>query len=282
MTRYKDNANAINDLNVIAEEIEDMKAAHISNTTVSANIEQIEDLLSDLDLDIEASGESNEIEEIVDDGDTEVSAMSDEAIEENVDLDDLEMAIERDGFNASQESEITSSANASETLKKAKANKPAAGEKKVREKKEATPRAPRDMNSLDPVNFVLEGDATTMSSDDLETNKVAVMGAVPTQKKIAEKYENLFLALSQGKQPSVYVTQAFKLLDEKKTVTSADIVGMFKGVYKQGTAQSQAGQILTLFDAVKIATRQRNTLVMNDNSVVADKLRTIFENAKAA
>ena len=32
---------------------------------------------------------------------------------------------------------------------------------------------------------------------------------------------------------------------------------------------SQAGQIMNLFDVVKIATRTKNTLVLNENSVVA-------------
>ena len=59
---------------------------------------------------------------------------------------------------------------------------------------------------------------------------------MPKQNKIAEKFENLFQQLGNGKLPSVYVVQAFKLLESKKSVTSADIVADFKTTYKQGTA----------------------------------------------
>lgn len=121
-----------------------------------------------------------------------------------------------------------------------------------------------------------------MSDDDLATNKQEVIAAKPEQKKIGEKFVNLFVSLNAGKQPSVYITQAFKMLEEKKTFTGAELTAMLKVSYDQGTAQSQSGQIMTLFAAVKIATRNKNSLTLNDNSVVAERLRKIYEDAAAA
>jgi hypothetical protein len=51
---------------------------------------------------------------------------------------------------------------------------------------------------------------------------------------------------------------------------------MFKASHSQGTAQSQAGQMMNLFATTKVAERQKNTLVLNENSVVAQRLRDIL------
>ena len=102
----------------------------------------------------------------------------------------------------------------------------------------------------------------------------------PAQVKIAEKFENLFTALSVGKAPSTYVMIAFKLLDEKKTVTSADIVAAYKASgLGEGTARSQSGQIMHLFATVEIATRVGQTLTLNASSTIADRIRKVISSA---
>ncbi|WP_276122644.1 hypothetical protein [Pararhizobium qamdonense] len=251
----------------------------LAGSTVAA-LAYLDDILDDLELDGLGGEEiSDEVEEVVEASavveDEPAAVVTDEDLE-NVDLDELEMSIDREEGYASQESEMSVAENAAQTAAAAK-TQPATTPRAPRAP--SAPRTPRDMASLDAKVFVLEGDASTMEADALEKNKATVMAALPSQKKIAEKFENLFAALNAGKQPSVYVTAAFKLLDEKKTITGTDITTMYKATYKQGTAQSQSGQIMTLFEAAKIATRQKNTLVLNDNSAVAERLREIFANA---
>jgi hypothetical protein len=277
MTRYKDNASENNDLNELEKETEMAKLlASTSNVTLAGSTAAaLDDLLDDLELDGLAGDEiSDEIEEIVEtsaaDGD---SATVTEEDLENVNVDDLEMSLDREDGYAEQTSETDVAEKPSEAAAAARSQSTATPRAP---RAASTPRTPRDMASLDAKVFVLEGDASTMDDDALAANKTAVMAALPSQKKIAEKFENLFAALHAGKQPSVYVKAAFKLLDDKKTITGTDITTMFKASYKQGTAQSQSGQVMTLFEATKIATRQKNTLVFNENSTVAKRLREIF------
>ncbi|QIG75703.1 hypothetical protein EVC20_132 [Rhizobium phage RHph_Y2_17_1] len=282
MTRYKDNASENNDLNELAKETEMTKllASTSTATLAGSTVADLENLLDDLELDGLAGDEiSDEIEEVVEtsaaDGDG--ATVTEEDLE-NVSVDDLEMSLDREEGYAEQTSDTDVAEKPAETAAAAR-SQPATTPRAPRAA--STPRTPRDMASLDAKVFVLEGDATSMSDEDLAANKTAVMGALPSQKKIAEKFENLFAALNAGKQPSVYVVQAFKLLDEKKTLSGTDITAMFKASYKQGTAQSQSGQVMTLFEATKIATRTKNTLVLNENSTVAKRLREIFKAANA-
>jgi hypothetical protein len=263
-----------------------MNKATLSASTVNGvSSESIDDLLADLDLDVATSGD-DEIEtieptELVLAGDdTNVVLEEVEELEASTDADDgldveeLEMSIERaEGYKAQ---------DAGSQLAGKPAEKAAKAPKVKKEATAKIPRQPREMSAIEPSVFVLEGEATDMSAAELEQNKIDVIGAAPSQKKIAEKYENLFTAIAIGKQPSVYVVQAFKLLEEKKSLTSTDIVAMLKGTYSQGTAQSQAGQIMKLFEVTKIAERTKNSLALNDNSVVAAKLRKILADAAAA
>ncbi|WP_141690327.1 MULTISPECIES: hypothetical protein [unclassified Ensifer] len=251
-----------------------MNALNSTTALAGATANQLDDLLDDLELDgLDNEEISDEVEETVvleADAVVEEPVVTDEDLE-NVDIDALEINLDREEGYASQESELDVAEKPADAVAAAKGTSTPKTPRAA-----SAPRAPRDMASLDAKVFVLEGDASTMEDGALEANKTDVMAAIPSQKKIAEKFENLFAALNAGKQPSVYVTQAFKLLDEKKTITGTDITTMFKASYKQGTAQSQSGQIMTLFEAVKIATRQKNTLVLNDSSVVAERLRAIF------
>jgi hypothetical protein len=294
--QYKDNAKENSDLIALTQETEMTK--QIVTTAQQTNIQAIEDMLDDLELDsLEAGADADLVEQDVveledgsADGDTviegeiiEPANVSDEELEASVDIEELDIELERNETYSAQESETETTDDAGKAIKAAKdsSEKPAKTASAA-SRAPAGPRTPRDLSALEAQHFVLEGDAATMSAGDLDKNKAAVLASMPTQKKIAEKFENLLIAIAVNKQPSVYVKQAFKLLEEKKTITSADIVGMFKGSYSQGTAQSQAGQIMTLFSTVKIADRAKNTLTLNDNSVVAAKLRAIYAAGAAA
>ena len=121
----------------------------------------------------------------------------------------------------------------------------------------------KSLNALPASAFVLTNDF----DGDLEANKVAVLGRRPTQKKIGEKFNNLFASIARGANPSVYVTTAFDVLNKTGTMTSIDLVAALRAVpLSEGTARSQAAQIMNLFDAVGIAKRDKQTLVRDPNS----------------
>lgn len=137
----------------------------------------------------------------------------------------------------------------------------------------STPRVARDLSSLPAEAFVL----TTEIPADLEANKTAVIGSQPTQKKIAEKFENILMSVAAGKTPSTYTMDCYRILKAKGEVTQGELVTALQGItrkdgsktYGEGTARSQAGQIMTLFAALKIATRSGQKLTLNPDSMLA-------------
>lgn len=233
----------------------------------------LEDILDDLEL---SSGEDESVVELI--GDEEV---------DDDEIRDLEVTLSREEAYGDQESTIDADPEAVVAAKnddtKAAAGKTRAAGKKVSTGAAKTPRAPRvELEGLPADVFVLEGDVSAMSDEDKAAAKAATIALKPGQVKIAEKFDNLFQALSTGKQPSVYVTQVFKFLDDKKTVSSGDITTMLKGSYTQGTAMSQCGQVMNLFAALKVAHRAKNTLTLNEDSVIAQRIRDVIAAAKAA
>lgn len=151
----------------------------------------------------------------------------------------------------------------------------AAGAPKEKSKTASEPRKPRDLSSLPNEAFILTNGA---APEDLAANKAAVIAAMPAIKKVAEKYENVLSCLSVGKLPSVYVVSCFKLLREKGTVHSVDLVAQLKAQkYSDGTARSQVGQIMALFPLLKIAERSGQTLTINPNSKLASQMITLLD-----
>jgi len=154
--------------------------------------------------------------------------------------------------------------------------------KRTRAASSGVARVPRDISSVADEFFVLEGDPASIS--DLSANRAATEALRPTQKKVAEKFDNLFTAISVGKEPSRYVTIAFALLREKTTFTSAELVAAYRAPgartategYDVGTASSQAGQIMNLFSAVKLASRTGQTLTQNPDSLLFKRLDAII------
>jgi len=153
-----------------------------------------------------------------------------------------------------------------------------------KERKARTPKAPkaakavvvRDLNILPASLFQISKDSTITDAE----AKIAMIAARPKQKKIAEKFDNVFAALNVGKAPSRYVVDLFRLLDTKKSVTSTELVNAMMGsasgrgsAYGEGTARSQTGQIMELFNVLGIADRTKNSLVLRADSVIATHLR---------
>jgi hypothetical protein len=157
-----------------------------------------------------------------------------------------------------------------------------AAEKPAKEKKERAPKAPRELSALDASAFqLLDGD---VADDD---NKAKVIGLRPSQKKIGEKFDNLFQSIAAGKKPSTYTVACFNALAAAKTVSQTDLVAALRaatvsagktkgGTYNEGTARSQAGQMMALFSVVGIAHREKQTLTLNEGSALVAKLKAII------
>jgi len=247
----------------------------------AAAMESIENMLGELEVDVvedievieeleAAAPELDELEELVEvEPVTEMSADTERELEAALDRAEVYESVEPSEM-------IEAPADGGATMKK--------------EKKAKTPKAPktagapaavRDLSSLVAIEFLL-------SESELgdEANKIEVIAKRPTQKKIAEKFDNLFLSLAAGKRPSVYTMDCFKALDATGEATSTSLVnvilgstsgsGASKGSNKNlGTARSQAGQMMNLFAAVGIANRVGQTLSLRPDSVIAKRLRAL-------
>jgi len=232
-----------------------MSNPELHSGAVGAQLETIEQTLGELELD--------------------ELATAPETIEELHELDPeqeraVEAAIARSEVYAESEASATTigeePAAAETPTPKARGKKASAGGGK---------RVPRDLNTLAPEAFVL----TVTPPADLDANKSEVLALRPKQVKIAEKFDNILTSLSVGKPPSVYIMTCFKTLEAMKTVKSADLVAAIQASTTKGgsakaigTARSQTGQIMNLFAALGIATRNGNMLTLNDESALAAKL----------
>lgn len=248
------------------EEIERMDPKLIDNTTpVSATDEQIDDLLADLDLG-DGLDDDNADDEIIE-------AIKEDIVEDEEIMDDASVrALEADLTVAEVMSERVGESATMDLDAKA----PSAPAKKAREPRASTPRAERNIEALPETLFLLtEADAS--ADIDRAANKHNVLARRPTQKKIADKFDNLFVSLNAGKLPSVYITACFKALVAKGSVTMSDLVtALTESKYTIGTARSQAGQVMTLFALLNVGTRTGNTLVFNEGSAIAKKLQALL------
>lgn len=213
------------------------------------------------------------VEEIVEEGSTEVTA-ADGALADDL-LRDLDIGLEIAETYAESKPDSADPAGAKTKAASTKTTKEpkVAKEKKVKAAGDATTRTPRDITTVSPEFFALTEPA---DGADLDAIKVATMALKPTQKKVAEKFDNLFTSLSVAKAPSTYVMIAFKLLDDKKECTSTDIVAAYKAAdLGEGTARSQSGQIMNLFAAVGIADRVGQVLKLRSDSKIAERIRSL-------
>lgn len=125
------------------------------------------------------------------------------------------------------------------------------------------------MHDADPL--VLDSEAGPISDISEITSQV-------TQIKVKEKVTNLLHGVLTGGSISVYTAIALEELKkaylEERELSSHDIRKAYEAKgYKSGTVNAQAGQMMTLFPALKMATRDaRSTLKPNPNSVLLDIL----------
>lgn len=202
----------------------------------------------------------------------EETVMETSGVLDEDELRDLEIAVERQEAYEAQDSTpiatVEKQATPAKPARKPRGTATASSSPKTR--------VPRDINTVADEFFVLTGDVAAMSDEEKAEAKTATLKLIPTQVKIAEKFENLFTALSVKKEPSTYTMIAFRLLDQKGSITSGDLVGCYKASgLGEGTSRSQTGQMMALFNAVGIASRSGQTLTLNPDSVLADRLRNL-------
>lgn len=201
------------------------------------------------------------------------------AVADDDTLRDLEFALERHEAYAVQTA--VKSADPS-----AVAEKKAAGPTKSRSSSSGAPSVPRDLRAVPDEFFVLEGD---LAAIDLPATRAATEALRPVQKKIAEKFDNLFTTISVGRLPSRYVVLAFELLNERGSFTSSDLIAAYRAPgarsasegYDDGTARSQCGQIMNLFSTLKLADRVGQTLTKNPKSILFDRIKSVIDSQVA-
>ncbi len=252
-------------------DVEDMMAGFDAVAEIAGQ-QVVEDVVDDVIVEDVVADKVEEIEEkVVEDvsaapADIEQNILDEEALLE------LEIGINRAEAYEAQESKIgapeTDAATAAATSSVAP-KRSASGAKTSKVKAAGSVPTPRDLSAVAEEFFQLtQSDAA---------NKAAVIADRPLQKKIAEKFDQLFLTLSVGKRPSTYVEAAFRLLNTTKEMTSTELVAAYKASgLNDGTARSQAGQIMVLFNTVKIADRTGQKLTLRTDSVIAQRLRTII------
>lgn len=110
----------------------------------------------------------------------------------------------------------------------------------------------------------------------LDANKASVLALRPGAKKIAEKFDNLFQSVNAGRKPSVYVMTGFKALSVSGAITGPDMVAAMQADgYSVGTSRSQAQQVMSLFQTLKVAKKDGGKIVLNDQSVIAQALAAL-------
>lgn len=258
-----------------ADDLAALDAALADFDLDGGDTDEVVELAGAEDITAEIIEETVEEDAIVDLTLAEVEAAASGVIDEET-LADLDMKLEvQEGYQ--EQAAAGSIENLEDAIKAGE--KPAKAPRQARaprEKKEGTTRVPRDINTVAPEFFVLSGDPATMDPAALEAAKVDTLALKPGQVKIAEKFENLFTAISVGKQPSRFTKIAFDFLNGKGSMTSTDLVGAYKTAgLGEGTARSQAGQMMNLFAAIGIADRVAQTLTLRADSLVAARLRSL-------
>jgi hypothetical protein len=267
----------INDLEADEIEAEELEAessvAETEELEAEGSVADLEaSMTGDGDLsDISELDELEDLNEIEDLEELSAEGENVETVDEGTELDEselgaLDVRIETAEGYAAQKSEVVATVDTTDgkkvTVKTARPPSSSAGKARV-----------RDMSAVSPEIFWLSGDHMSASEDDVKANRDAVQASIPSQVKVADKFQNMFLSMASGALPSRYTVTAFKALNVGGSVTSADICAAFKSEgLGEGTARSQSGQIMVLFPALGIADRDGKSLKLKPSSNVAKYL----------
>lgn len=156
------------------------------------------------------------------------------------------------------------------------------------EKKERTPRpvflkrsdAIRHRSGGDASLFALEIEDADLDADKLNEKMEEILSKIDAMpKKVGEKAANMFSFLKTGERLSEYTKIGLKRLIEKGSVSSKELVETMRWWpdgsmhYEEGTARSQSQQLMTLFPAMKIATKSGSVLTLNPESTIVEAFK---------
>lgn len=258
-------ANALNEVNEALKTIDDESVD--DEGAILVPIDEIEGL--DIEEIIQGSEEiTDESETIIEESEELEKPVKAGEVLKDDDLQELNLSLDK-----ASSYETQSSGPAIETVERG-AGSSAIKKSANTSKKASTPRVPRDLASIDAKHFVLKGDASKMTIQEVANAKAALIAATPKQVKVAEKMENVIQSIAADKKPSKYVMTIFGALDKMKVMTSTEVVAALKtsGV-SEGTARSQSGQLMVLFPVLGVAIRDGQTLKLAEDSNIADYLR---------
>lgn len=249
-----------------------MSAHEITEASNETEV-SLEQALSEFDDIID---EAESVDDVVDDGDQseieDLNIVADNNLATPEELNLIEAAIEKEKIYEEQPvvtpiavSEVTAAVT---------------DKSKKKGKLSSTRKGGRSVHSLASVPaefFVLEEDPSKLDQSRLDAIKDEVIKLRPLQTKIGEKFDNLFISLAAGREPSRYTKMAFAYLLEKGEATNGEVVKMYQDAgLREGTARSQTGQMMTLLSCVKIANRSGQTLTLLPDNTITNRLRDLL------
>lgn len=121
---------------------------------------------------------------------------------------------------------------------------------------------------------VLEDSEADLSEADLKTSVNNYLSEFDdAAKKVGEKIVNVLQTISGEGKLSTYTEIAIKLLKENGETSSVDIRNAYLDhPYKVGTANAQSSQMMKLLPLLKLANREGNKLIANENSTLLSVL----------
>lgn len=254
-----------------------MNTVTVPSEIAGVEIEGLESLLAEMDDAVVVEEPGVEDENVEDVSEDDVPGTADEADLAAV-VGEIANSEDKAAAYAEQESTSTLDPDAATAPEVVAGEKPA---KAPREKKASSgvTRTRGSIADLPGESFVLVMDDAARNGDEV---KAEVLALRPSAKKIAEKFENLFLALNAGKLPSVYTVEVFKAL-RASALTSGEIVKALEGAgYSLGTSRSQAQQVIQLFSALKVTNKVEGKTVINPDSVIAVAIGSLIDAAPVA
>ncbi|ENV7002322.1 hypothetical protein ACT3OK_001176 [Acinetobacter baumannii] len=107
---------------------------------------------------------------------------------------------------------------------------------------------------------------------------IGTRGNVETvQKKVAEKVIILFTYFKNGGNLNKVMRIAFETIITDGYITTGKGGNLYNNLlnahYSEGTARAQAGQMLQMFPLLKIATKEGNKLIPNEQSLILAKMK---------
>lgn len=249
-----------------------MSAHEITEASNETEV-SLEQALSEFDDIID---EEESVDDVVDDGDQseieDLNIVADNNLATPEELNLIEATIEKEKIYEEQPvvTPIAISEVAAAVTDKSK----------KKGKLSSTRKGGRSVHSLASVPaefFVLEEDPSKLDQSRLDAIKDEVIKLRPLQTKIGEKFDNLFISLAAGREPSRYTKMAFAYLLEKGEATNGEVVKMYQDAgLREGTARSQTGQMMTLLSCVKIANRSGQTLTLLPDNTITNRLRDLL------